>query len=225
MLEKADQEVRLWAESVADSVALSFSMPNDQPDKPVINLYLVDFEPVPTSGNRMIDLFRVRYLVSTWADNPEQAHALLGQLFQSALEYSKFEVSAEPLPAHFWSAFKIAPRPSFFINYVLTLTKKPAIAPRVTEPPTISNTPAISIHGVLTGPRDIPLAKTRIELPKYKRSSVTDNLGRFNLGAISAATSPLKFLIHIKSLANPLAYDFSKPDGQEILINLHKLEV
>lgn len=226
MFEQADQEIKLWVKGVTDNIEPGFAEPQDQPQTNEINTYLYDFSPVPTSGNRLVNQFKLRYLVTTWSKQPEQAHALLGRLFQAALYDSKFQVEAEPLPAECWQALKLSPRPSFFICYILTLIRQHKPAPPVTQAPGLAAVPLISLYGVLTGPHGHPLAKTRIELPQFKRSAVTDRDGRFNFGKVSATTaSPLKFWIHVKTQESPVAYECKDMDGNEIVINLHNLEV
>ncbi|MGR9115886.1 MAG: hypothetical protein ACU85E_08985 [Gammaproteobacteria bacterium] len=225
MFERADQEIKQWVEEVADNLEPSFAEPHDQDNAAEINTYLFDFVPVPSSGNRLVNQFKLRYLVTTWSKKPAQAHALLGKLFQAALYDSKFQVEAEPLPAESWQALKISPRPSFFLCYVLTLLRTQKQAPPVTEAPGLTSVPLISVQGRLTGPNGYPLTKTRIELPQFKRSALTDRDGRFNFGKVSATATTLKFRIHVKTLESPVAYDCKDMDGNEIMINLHNLEV
>ena len=225
MFEQADQEIKLWVKGVTDNIEPGFAEPQDQIHANEINTYLYDFRQVPTSGNRLINQFKLRYLVTTWSKEPEQAHALLGRLFQAALYDSKFQVETEPLPAECWRALKLSPRPSFFLCHILTLIRQQKTAPPITEAPGLTSVPLIPVLGRLTGPKDYPLAKTRIELPQFKRSVLTDNKGRFNFGQVSATVSPLKFRIHVKTLKSPVAYDYKDLDGNEIVINLHNLEV
>lgn len=225
MFEQADQEIKLWVKRVTDHIAPDFSEPHHQDHADEINTYLYDFSQVPTSGNRLINQFKLRYLVTTWSKRPEQAHALLGRLFQAALYDSKFQVEAEPLSAAQWQALKLCPRPSFFLCYILTLVREHKPAPPVTQAPGLAAVPMVSVQGVVTGPNGYPLVKTRIELPQFQRSTQTDNKGRFDFGKVSATVSPLKFRIHVKALESAVAYECKDMDGDEIVINLHNLEV
>lgn len=225
MFEQADQEIRSWVKAVIDDVEPSFRAPQDQQDAAEISTYLFDFSAVPSNGNRLINQFKLRYLITTWSKEPEQSHALLGRLFQAALYDAKFQVEADPLSAECWQALKLSPRPSFFLCHVLTLLRPEKTAPPVTQAPGLSTVPLVSVQGVLTGTNGHPLVRTRIELPQFKRAVLTGKDGRFNFGKVSAAVSPLKFKIHVKTLESPVAYDCKAVDGNEIVINLHNLEV
>ena len=224
MFEQADQEIKSWVEGVTDNIEPGFAEPQDQSSTCEINTYLYDFSQVPTSGNRLINQFKLRYLVTTWSKQPEQAHALLGQLFRAALYDSKFQVETEPLAAECWQALKVSPRPSFFLCYILTLIREQKTAPPVTQSPSLATVPLISVQGLLTGPKGHPLARTRIELPQFNRSTQTDDTGRFDFGKVSATVSPLKFRIHVKTQESSVAYDCKDTNGDEIVINLNNLE-
>lgn len=225
MFEQADQEIRLWVNEVTDDLAPDFAEPRDRPEAEPINTYLYDISPVPTSGNKLISQFKLRYLVTTWSKEPEQAHALLGKLLQAALYHSKFQVEIEPLSAESWLALKLTPKPSFFLCYIVTSIRQEKTAPPVTQAPGLTSAPLVSVQGVLTGPKGYPLVKTRIDLPQFRRSVLTDNHGRFSFGMVSANVSPLKFRIHIKTMESPIIYDCKDTDGNDIVINLHNLEV
>ncbi|MCU0518329.1 MAG: DUF4255 domain-containing protein, partial [Oscillatoria sp. Prado101] len=64
-----------------------------------------------------------RYLVTTWAGTPEDAHRLLGDLLFAAMDSAAFQAELNPLPAAAWTAFGLPPQPSFVLRVPLQIAR------------------------------------------------------------------------------------------------------
>src|SRR5262245_27566205 len=151
-----------------------------------VGLYLLGMESRPplrgTEGPPPLQV-GLRYLVTTWSDNPEQAHRLLGQLVLAALADADLEVDLEPLPAAFWAAFQVPPQPAFVLLAVLR-QERPAPAVKLVRQLRLDSSGLAQLAGTVVGPEDVPLAAASVELPALNLAAVTDWRGRFAVAAV-----------------------------------------
>ena len=133
MIEEVDAKLRAMADSAVPSAQFSFDPPGD---KPGVSAYLFDLLPTqPSRGNGRAPLqFTARYLVTAVGESAEAAHVILEQLAFAALESSELEADFEPLPAAAWSAFGLAPRPSFFVKALVQRSRAEPETPLVRSP-------------------------------------------------------------------------------------------
>ena len=91
-------QLEAWVRGVTDA-AISFDAPSSAPETgPVVGLYLLEMRgQLPLSPARpdvrQVDL---GYLVTTWADEPGQAHDLLVDLCFAAMDQQGMEVEIDP---------------------------------------------------------------------------------------------------------------------------------
>ena len=115
MIDQTDRRLATWIGGILDQVDVSLGPPGAADTARSVGLYLVELvqSPPARSTRRPPFLMTLRYLVTTQAPKPEDAHEMLGTLVVAALDNPEFEVEQEPLPLSLWTALGIAPRPSF----------------------------------------------------------------------------------------------------------------
>jgi hypothetical protein len=186
MIEKVDQSLMDWINTVLTGIEVSLLPPKDLGGKKVLCLYLKDILPSsPAHGTRRPPLqILLRYLVTSWAKSPTDAHQMLGQLLFAALEHPEYEVDLEPVPAEVWTAFGTIPRPSFMLSLPLRFERPEEVVHLVRSPIEVQKSPISSMHGMVMGPGDTPLSNARVELPSYNLVARTDVNGRFSFPAV-----------------------------------------
>lgn len=189
MIDQIDEQLSDWVEQVLGGIRPGLTPPRDIEGSLAVNLYLLELvdDPLRRNTSRPPLQPALRYLVTTSADEPRDAHRLLSTLLYAAFEQDEFEVELDPVPHHTWSAFNIAPRPSFILRVPLPHERQPTLAPLVREVATTRSVPLVTLHGRLLGPEQHPLANARIELPTLYRYAYTDARGRFAIPGVPAA--------------------------------------
>lgn len=226
MIEQISARLTQWVSGVLPGAEVSLLPPGGQPDGRGVSLYLMELaDKHPTlNGVRRLQL---RYLVTTWAEQPSDAHQLLGELVLAAMEEADFEVVCQPLSPEAWTALGAQPRPSFLLCAPMQRQSKALDTPLVRGPLVIQATPLTSLHGVVVGPGGIPLAGARVELPGLQLHKSTDAKGRFSFSAVPGY--PLMGQLVVKargrelqlsveqstSRSEPLLIQFDIHDGKE----------
>ena len=221
MIEQVDRQLEVWIRTVLGEVAVRLSPPAGDGPEPVVSLYLLDLLPLPPLRHqRRLPLqLLLRYLVTTGAADPRQAHRMLGELVFAAMEQETFEVELQPLAAPLWAGFGLAPRPSFLLRLPLRAERTAPATPRVRQPLEIRPTPLATLNGLVLGPDDTPLADARVELPNLQHVARTDACGRFCFPAVPLAASIRQFRVSAKG--RELTIDRPGPDGGQAPIILH----
>jgi hypothetical protein len=189
-------------------------------------MYLLEVmqSPPPSTNRRPPLQLTLRYLVTAWSDKPEDAHQMLVQLIFAAMEKKDFQVGLESIPLSVWSAFGVAPQPSFLLSVPLQKERPEPDTKLVRQPLKVQASPMMSFHGVLLGPGDTPLSDCRIEVPTLDLATSTDRKGRFCFPGMPA-TGTKKLLI--KAKGRELAFDSAEnyPDsGAPLVIHFSPLE-
>src|SRR5205823_11725342 len=104
-----------WVKSVVAGVEVVLDPPRQLDGKHGVSLYLLALADPPAAWMNRQPALRValRYLVTTWAQDNEEAHRLLGKLVLAVMERREYELDLAELPAAIWTALGIAPRPAF----------------------------------------------------------------------------------------------------------------
>lgn len=189
MIDKVDDNLSNWVETILGGLKPSLAAPTEANGTLVVNLYLLELvdDPLRRNTSRPPLQPALRYLVTSSAEEPKDAHRLLGTLLMAALNNPSYEVELEPVPHNTWSAFKIAPRPSFILRVPLEREWPISTVPLVTEGAATQGAPMLDMHGVLLGPNDVSIANGRIEIPNLYRYTYTDSKGRFQLNGVPAS--------------------------------------
>ncbi len=214
MIDQTDKRLVDWAASVAEGATISLSPPDNSHTGRGIRLYLFDFIPQPPSGNaRRLPLqLALRYLVTTWAGTPEEAHRLLGNLVFAAMESPEVQVELEPFPVEAWAAFQVIPRPAFVIRVPLRLERPEPPTKLVRKPLVVKTVPASSLYGVVLTPDDVPLAGATVELTALQRVEHTDANGYFRFAAVPADPRPSQ--LRIKAKGTELDVTITQPGSE-----------
>jgi len=238
LIDKLDERLTSWVQSVVPGVKTTFAAPKDGEEDLAVNLYLLEIADDPlrhSTGHPPIQP-SLRYLVTTSAGEPKDAHSLLGSLFYAArkgprldvrLDVSfnfqlevELEVELEPIASQLWTAFGIAPRPSFILRLPLPAewpAPQPVKAPPVTQEIAPAAGELVPLYGLVLGPNEIPLASARVEMialwerqenpshlqevpyttsyTQLERATYTGPKGRFTLPGIQAAPAAKTLLV------------------------------
>ncbi|GCF09768.1 hypothetical protein KDI_33320 [Dictyobacter arantiisoli] len=137
----------------------------------------------------------LRYLVTTWADEEEEAHRLLGHLIMALLGKHEYELELTDLPASLWTAFGLVPRPAFMLRVPLYFEHSAPTPPLVRGPLVVRGAPAVSLHGTVLGPGKVPVAGARVELPALQLIAHTNTRGRFHFSTVPSEPRGIQLLV------------------------------
>ncbi|MGC9347454.1 MAG: Pvc16 family protein [Anaerolineae bacterium] len=188
MIDQIDRRLKAWMESVVAGPSFSLAPPGDAQAESGVSFFLLELvenAPARTSTPTPLQL-SLRYLVTTWAEAPEEAHRLLGELVFAAMETSEFEVELEPVAPAIWAALGAAPRPSFILRVPLRKERPQPPVKRVRAPLMVQVAPVTSLYGVVLGPDDVPVMGAAVHMPALQISTRTDAQGRFAFHTVPA---------------------------------------
>ena len=226
MIEHMDQQLREWVEGVLGAVTLSLDPPEDERADKGINLYLLEVADAPalrSSRSSPLQL-SLRYLMTSWADTPEEAHRLLGQLVFAAMETPEFEVELEPLPAATWMAIGAKLRPSIVLRVPLRKERPEPPVKLVRHPLVVQASSITSLQGVVLGPNDMPISGARVEIPALQLAVRADTKGRFHFPTVPTEPHTTQLRIRARGRELTLTVDPAGLDGEPLLIRFNPLE-
>ncbi len=225
MIDESDRRLTKWIGGILDQVNVSLAPPEATESGKGVGLYLLELlhSQPPRSARRPPLLTTLRYLVTTHAPKPEDAHQMLGALVVAAFENPDFEVEQESLPVSLWSALGIAPRPSFVLRVPLRVDRPEKLAPLVRQPLIVKKLPLRGFAGRVVGPDDIPIMNARVELPALDLYTSTDSKGRFHFAAIPDAPGPKLLRVRAKGQEFSINTEQADADTEPLVIHL-KLE-
>lgn len=221
MIEHTDKLLQDWVNKTLGTVTVSFVPPADKTTGAGVNLYLLELLPTPpaSTGRRTPSQFSVRYLVSTWADDPAAAHRLLGDLALAAMDHEEMEVDLEAISAETWIALHAIPRPAFFLRLLVRQPRPEPDSKYVKQPLILHSAPAVTLVGRVEGPGDIPIAGARIELPMFNRATFTDHHGLFSFATIPADL-PIRLIVKAKGRVQSVNVDRPTSEADPAIIRL-----
>jgi hypothetical protein len=224
-----DEQILEWVRSVLPGVDVGLSLPGSKPAISGVSVYLLDAasNAVPRGTLRPPLSITLRYLITTWAAEPEEEHRLFLDLLFAALdkpekEPPEFEVVAHPLPSELWTALDVVPRPSFFLQVPLKREREQKIAPPV-RTAVVASSPIRDVRGMVCGPRDTPIMGARVEIPILGVSTQTDSSGRFRFATGGSLPIRIKVRAKGKEAEYVLAPAAANEDGP-VIIRLPGLE-
>ncbi|PKM44797.1 MAG: carboxypeptidase regulatory-like domain-containing protein [Gammaproteobacteria bacterium HGW-Gammaproteobacteria-1] len=200
MIDEMDRQVTAWIASALDGVEVRLAAPAQMAQDKCIDLYLLDLLPAaPTAqGNAKLFQLSLRYLITAWAETPEESHRLLGELLFRAAEHPEYDVELAPLSPSAWAALGSAPRPSFLLRVPLRRERKLPQAKLIREPMVLRESTSMALRGMVVGPNDIPIAGARVEITGLQRATYTDHKGCFLFSAVPAEPSRKRLRIKAK---------------------------
>jgi len=225
MIDESDRRLTKWIGGILDQVNVSLAPPEATESGKGVGLYLLELlqSQPPRGARRPPLLMTLRYLVTTHAPKPEDAHQMLGALVVAACENPDFEVEQEPLPVELWTALGVAPRPSFVLRVPLRVERPEKLAPLVRQPLIVKQLPLRGLAGRVLGPDDIPIMNARVELPALDLYTSTDSKGRFHFAAIPDAPGSKLLRVRAKGQEFSINTEQAEADNEPLVIHL-KLE-
>jgi hypothetical protein len=225
VIEKIDQQLEEWVKNVLGPVTVSLDPPGTVQADSGVHLYLIELvdSPPPRNTKRAPLQLSLRYLVTTWADSPEEAHRLLGDLVLAAMGDAHLKVELEPLSATSWTALGIPPRPSFMLRVPIRQERpQPEVKP-VLQPLKVKADPITRFSGILLGPNETPLIGATVELKYLQRSTRTDTKGRFTFPTIpvKCLTEPVR--VRAKGQEFEVTLDQPASHSEPVVIRLDLL--
>jgi hypothetical protein len=221
MFDQIDSQLQKWIESVLDKVEVTFLPPSSTLSGQSVCLYLLEVAAEQKGrGIRLPPLLMtLRYLIVPSILEPQENHKILGKLLIAALENTEFEVEKEPFPLSAWTAFGLAPRPSFILRVPFKYERHEKLAPPVKQPLVLKPTTLHSLSGQILG-EDLPLMNAQVNLPEFDRSTITDYQGRFQFSAVPAEPSAKKLIVRARGREFIINIDQRHRSGEGLLINL-----
>ena len=223
-MDEVDQRVEDWIGTVLQNVKVTFSAPTTGNSGSGISCYLLEFgESPPGRGTKRPPLrFTSRYLITAWADEPREAHKLIGALVFAALENADFEVDLKPPSMEVWRAFGVHPLPSFVTEFLCVKARPESVAKPV-HAVEVNTSPVTSLQGVVVGPGDLRIAGARVEIPALRLATSTDSRGQFEFSLVPSAL-PNTLRVRAKGKTHSVVADAVNSDGGPLVIQFDQLE-
>jgi hypothetical protein len=225
--DEVDQWLKDWVGSVLEVPEISLAAPSGRRERRGVSLYLMELKdkpPLRTIKRPPLQLL-LRYLVTTWADRPEDAHHLLGRLVFAAMDNPEFQVDLGPVSLEAWKALDAAPQPSFVLGVTLQRLRLEPKVSIVREPVIVKVSPFTSLHGIVLGPGDVPLAEARIEIPGLNLETRTDYRGRFRFSMVPSEPAEKRLEINARGHKLSLTDKENHPeDGDPLVIHFNITE-
>jgi hypothetical protein len=220
VLEKADEEVIRWAQSVLPGVEVALGPPLAEADAPAVSLHLLALTDIPAArgAGRVSPQFGARYLVTSAAADPAEAHRLLGALLFAALEQHEFEVGFADVPDALWAAAGALPRAAFSLFVRVRRVREDEPTPRVRGPIVVRGAPLAPLEGLVLGPGDVPISDAFIALPKLSATTRSDRRGRFRFAAVPSDV-PTALVVRAKAGEFPFTVA-SPPESEPVVLRL-----
>ena len=223
MIDQVDRRLEEWVVQTLGVPTCTLDPPTDDRPGQGVSLFLLELveRPVLRGGTGRPPLqLALRYLVTTWAEGPEEAHRLLGELAFAAMAMDGFAVDLEPVPTAIWTALEVKPRPSFILRVPLRKDMPEPTAKLVRQPLVVRPTPLVSLSGTLLGPGDVPLMRAAVEVPALDLATITDPDGHFAFGSVPAEAYPKTLRIRAKGLELDVPVEPPGQQGEPLVIRI-----
>ncbi len=166
-----------------------------------------------------------RYLVTSWASEPEEAHRILGRLIFAAMTTPQNDVEVNAVPHSLWQAFGQPVRPSFVLRVPLVQERLVKPAPKVRKPIVLRHSPMRPFGGRVVGPGEIGIMDAMIEVPSLHLTTRTDAEGRFQFPAVPT-DPPIQLLrVHAKGRGIDVSFADQPAPRQPLVIQLSESQL
>lgn len=220
MIDQIDQRLQAWVMQTLPGATVTLDPPGSERSGQGASLYLFELiDDPPLRGQQRTPLqAAARFLVTTWAGQPEDAHRLLSNLLFAAMEMTDFQVELSPLPATAWTTFGLPPQPSFVLRVPLQLARPQPPVPRVRHPLDVQPVPLATLQGQVLGPDDIPLADARVMVEGLDAVARTDASGNFHLDTLPAGPANRRLRVRAKGQELTIDTRIPPPDDRPVII-------
>jgi hypothetical protein len=222
MIDDLDRRLTGWIQSVLPKIPVSLLPAAATPSGKGIALLAVDLatDPVARGAKRPPLRLQVRYLVTSWAPEPEEAHRMIGELAFSAMDRGDLELEPGPVPLELWRTLGLPPRAAFLLKATVQKEREEKPVPRVKVPLVLKKSLLRPLQGRVLGPKDIPLTKARVELLELGLAAETDPDGRFTFHAVPQGNGPRQVRVTAKGMTVDV-----KVGDEPLIIRMNSLEV
>jgi hypothetical protein len=226
VIDQADRDLQAWVKSVVTGVDVVLGSPRLLDGKHGVSLYLLALADPPLAWMNRLPTTRValRYLVTTWAEDEGEAHRLLGELVLAVIEKREYELDLAELPATIWAALGIAPRPALTLCVPLRFERPGPTTRLVRGPLTVRGAPVMSLHGIVLGPGDIPIAGASVEVPALQLTDHTDARGRFHFSTVPGEPPGIQLLVKAKGRVQTITIEQPPSDGGPLTIRFDSFD-
>ena len=227
MIDQVDRRLKDWIGGVLDPVEVHLEAPKVTGQCRGVSLYLFQLGPMPAPSTSKLPPLQLalRYLVTAWSDDLEEAHRMLGELVFAAMGTPEFQVDLGALPAETWRALGVPPRPSFVLCLPLRRARTEAPAKLVRSAPVVQTAAMVGLHGVVLGPNDVALAGAEVQIEALRLARRTGHYGRFYFTAVPGEGQRKTLRVKFKSLEQSVTTeeDFLDPN-KPLVIRFGNLE-
>lgn len=221
-IDEIDEQLEDWTTERVDVPSVSFDPPGEESSAQGVSLFLLELMDAPpprTTEPTPFQLF-LRYLVTTWAETPQKAHRILGELVFEAMQAEDFDLELTAPENMLWKSLGISPRPSFFLS-VPFRRERPRPEPQMVRQPLVLETAQLRpMAGRIVGPGDVPIPGATVELPALNTRTETDRKGRFRFDAVPEQTEPERLVVRAKGVMSETRVDLSSDDGHPLTIQI-----
>ncbi len=188
MIESINSLLENWVKETLEDVKFSLDVPSDSVKEESVNLYLLEILPgqeARGTGRPPLRL-TLHYLVSALGKETSKVHRNLLSLAFSVLENREWKIAERENLSSIWRDFGLAPRPSFVLEVPCRKSRPEKVAPPVKQPLALEITPIEQLNGLVLGPNDFPMARTRVEILGTGFVTKTDHNGKFRISGFPA---------------------------------------
>lgn len=226
MIKQADRELQEWVQGLVPEVAVVLGLPDRLAGKHGVSLYLLALaDSLPAWAHQQSTRrIALRYLVTTWSEEEEEAHALLGKLAFAALEKPEYEFSLAELPMTLWTALGIIPRPAFTLWVPCSVEPPEHVTRLVRSPLVVHGAPVRSLCGIVLGPGDIPLVGASVEIPALQLRGRTDTRGWFFFATVPGESQRFQLVARAKGHMQSVTVEQSASDKEPFVIRFDSFD-
>ena len=215
-----------WVRSVDPTAQFTLDPPVAERSGHGVSVYLLEVAPRPPARGAIRPPLQLwlRYLVTTWADDPADGHRLLLDLAFAAMEQPDIEVLAEPLSAATWTALGTTAQPSFVLRASLRRDRPEAPTKPVLLPLRLDAAPRISVRGVVLDPREVALVGATVDVVGLDHTTTTDRRGQFRLDGLPGAPVKTRLRVRAKGVEVIVPVPAKSDLASSMVIHLDPLE-
>jgi hypothetical protein len=190
VIDEADADVVGWLRSVLAPSVVTLGPPIASPEGDGAACYLLSLVPEPAARglSRPPVQAIARYLVTTWAPDPVDAHRRLGDVLVAAAERADIDAEQREPPVAIFSGLGVPPQPAVVLRTCVRWPRPLRRAPLVEEPLGVRFAEVGRLVGSVVTPKGTPVARAEVRIPPARVPVWTGPDGAFEvLGAAVGA--------------------------------------
>ena len=215
-----------WVRTVDPSAQFTLDAPVAERSGRGVSVYLLEVAPRPPSRGTVRPPLQLwlRYLVTTWAEEPADAHDLLLDLAFGAMDQPDLEVLTEPVTPATWTALGAVAQPSFVLRMSLRRERAEPIVKPVLVPLIIEAAPRIVVSGVVLDPRESALSGATVGVVGIDHTTTTDRRGRFRLEGVPGSPVDSRLRVRAKGVEVIVPVPTKPGSASSMVIHMDPLE-